>query len=82
VKNCLAREGTEMIEDGISEPTSSSSSLSSSGGSETVSGPDTVKKHKLSSCLKETVELQSASSTLQTPVQKVEKEIENYLKLP
>ena len=63
VKNCLAREGTEMIEDGISEPTSSSSSLSSSGGSETVYGPDTVKKRKLSSWLKETVELQSASST-------------------
>ena len=83
VKNCLAREGTEMIEDGISEPTFRSSSLSSSsGGSETVSRPDTVKKCKLLSWLKETVELQSASSTPQTPVQKTEKEIENHLKLP
>jgi len=27
VKNHLAREGTEMIEDGISEPTSNSSSV-------------------------------------------------------
>ena len=82
MKNCLAREGTEMIEDGISEPTSSSSSLSSSGGSETVYRPDTAKKRKISSWLKETVELQSASSIPQTPVQKIEKEIENYLKLP
>jgi len=82
VKNHLAREGTEMIEDGISEPTSSSSSPSSSGGSETVSGPGTIKKRKLSSWLKETIELQSASSTPQTPVQKLEREIENNLKLP
>ena len=77
VKDRLAREGTEMIEDqeGVSEPTSSSQSSSA------VSDPS-IKKRKLSSWLKETVELQSSSSTPQTPDQKIKKEIEDYLKLP
>ena len=77
VKDRLAREGTEMIEDqeGVSEPTSSSQSSS------VVSDPS-IKKRKLSSWLKETVELQSSSSTPQTPDQKIKKEIEDYLKLP
>ena len=77
VKDRLAREGTEMIEDqeGVSEPTSSSQSSSA------VSDPS-IKKRKLSSWLKETVELQSSSSTPQTLDQKINKEIEDYLKLP
>ena len=77
VKDRLAREGTEMIEDqeGVSEPTSSSQSSSA------VSDPS-IKKRKLSGWLKETVELQSSSSTPQTPDQKIKKEIEDYLKLP
>ena len=66
-----------MIEDqeGVSEPTSSSQSSSA------VSDPS-IKKRKLSSWLKETVELLSSSSTPQTPNQKIKKEIEDYLKLP
>ena len=81
VKDRLAREGTEMIEDQEEVSESTSSSQSSSGSSETACDPG-IKKRKLSSWLKETIELKLSSSTPQNPEQKMKKELQDYLLLP
>jgi len=58
-----------------------SSSRLSSGSSETAYDPG-IKKCKLSSWLKETIELQLSSSIPQNPEQKMKKELQDYLQLP
>ena len=92
MKDHLAREGVEMIEDQDrpSELTASPLTTDASGDSEStsvfertsVSEQSGTKKHKLSSWLKEATEAQSSFSTPQSPEQRVKKEIEDYIKLP
>jgi len=52
-----------------------------SGSSETACDPG-IKKRKLSSWLKETIELKLSSSTRQNPEQKMKKESQDCLQLP
>ena len=68
-----------MIEDHERASESTSSSRSLSGSSETACDP-AIKKHKLSSCFKKTIELQLSSvSTPQNPDQKMKKESQGEL---
>ena len=83
VKDRLAREGVEMIEDQDKTPESTISSQTAteaSGNAEQT--PSSNKKRKLSSWLKEATETQLSASTPQTPEQQVKKEMEEYVKLP
>ena len=84
VKDRLAREGVEMIEDQdrIPEPAGSAPTATDLSTDSEQSAQSGIKKRKLSSWLKEAVETHSSSSTPQTPEQMIKKEIEDYIKQP
>ena len=82
VKDRLAKEGVEMIEDQdrIPEPAGNAPTATDASTDTEQSAQSGIKKRKLSSWLKEAVETHSSSSsTPQTPKQMIKKEIEDCI---
>lgn len=83
VKDCLAREGVEVIEEQTCQPTTGNLAVVTEASEHTssVSSSNPSKKRKLSAWLKEATEAQAPSNNPLTPEQKIKKEIEEYDRL-